>query len=57
MIVEINKGITTEEIKRLISNVFIQKRIKGYPDLDKFFGVLQPRNYTQIQKIMRDEWG
>jgi hypothetical protein len=56
MIIEINKDASIADIRQLIANMFIQKRIKGYPDLDRFFGILQPRNYTQIQKLMRDDW-
>jgi len=55
MVVIISKNFSSEEIKKALDQfVKKQKNIKGYPDLDQFFGTIQERDWIKIQKEMRD---
>jgi hypothetical protein len=55
MVIKIEKNASLEDIRKALDKIK-KKTKKGYPDLDKFSGVLQERDYMSIQKEMRNEW-
>lgn len=51
MVVQIQKNASQEEIKEALEKIKLNKKVvKGYPDLDKFFGVIREQEFVKIQK-------
>ncbi len=58
MIVQIQKNATEQEIRVAVERITQKnKKIKkGYPDLNKFSGIIESKDFVAIQKQIRDEW-
>lgn len=58
MVIQIQKNASAQEIKSAVEEMMKKKQKvkKGYPDLDIFFGLIEPKDFVALQKQLRDEW-